>query len=912
MRVPFRWLLFVALLVALCCPALAASSASAASLPLTFKEVARTSLTAGSTYADDYDLYGFVGDHALVKKEGTDTWGLMDSSGEVPDGFAYVFDALPEGIPGTQVRYAESAGLYVVKEEWDGTTTHKGGETFTLLNRDGKTVGTYQDINIYCLYSNNTVIQSDAFLGDFREYCPEFKISSCGLIGVQDPTTGKWGYVDTSGKQVIDFAYDSVAMFSNGYAVVGTKDADEALKYEYGLIDMSGDVVVAPGTYARLGDCSEDGMVAFEDATSKKAGYLKVADGKATVAVQPTYDSMEMFHEGLALVLTSDQSSSGEWSVIDTSGAVRFSFTGSPDGCYFSDGYLAVNDYKRSDGTTGNVYLDESGSVVIDKGFYKVEGFYGDYAAVQMASENGWGFVDKSGNLHGGTYAYGSVTKTGLAWVKGTNGKYGVIDKTGREVIPCSYEGVWIWDNGIVRMTNADYTYDLFDSAGNKLTTTSYQLIFEPVDSDYYLFERDGKWGVGVLAEPVAPSAPQGLSAAPGDGSLSLSWSAPASDGGSAITGYSVYVGGAKVADLGADATSYVATGLSNGTSYDVSVTARSAAGEGEAATAAATPAAPAYERVWGQGALDTMESIVDEGFTATGGTVVLATGDGYWDALAASGVAGLEGAPVLLTSLDGTTLSPQTEAELGRLAPSRVYVCGGEMAVPDSVMSAVRSVTGVEPQRLWSQDATGTAVSIYEAGEGRWSKTAIVATCQSFMDALSVAPYAYHSGSPIFLARMSDDRLSDETLAAIRDGGFDRVLVVGGAMAVSPDVEGQLASAGVSDVRRLWGQDCEDTSLAIARWEVAEGGMGVSRMGVATDGVEEFVRSGRGYWDSLCGAALCGRDASVLVIAREGRYAAVDGVLSEHASEVVTLRVFGGEAAVPASVLEHALSYLE
>ena len=289
----------------------------------------------------------------------------------------------------------------------------------------------------------------------------------------------------------------------------------------------------------------------------------------------------------------------------------------------------------------------------------------------------------------------------------------------------------------------------------------------------------------------------------------------------------------------------------------------------------------------------------------------MLATGDGYWDALAASGVAGLEGAPVLLTSLDGTTLSDQTRSELGRLAPSRVYVCGGEMAVPDSVLSEVRSVTGVEPVRLWGQDATGTAVSIYREGEGRWSKTAIVATCQSFMDALSVAPYAYHSGSPILLARMSDDRLSDETLAAIRDGGFERVVIVGGSMAVSPDVEGQLASAGVSDVRRLWGQDCEDTSLAIARWEVAEGGMGVSRMGVATDGVEEFVRTGRGYWDSLCGAALCGRDASVLVIAREGRYAAIDGVLSGHASEVVTLRVFGGEAAVPASVLERALSYL-
>ena len=51
-------------------------------------------------------------------------------------------------------------------------------------------------------------------------------------------------------------------------------------------------------------------------------------------------------------------------------------------------------------------------------------------------------------------------------------------------------------------------------------------------------------------------------------------------------------------------------------------------------------------------------------------------------------------------------------------------------------------------------------------------SKTAIVATSQSFMDALSVAPYAYWAHAPIFLARPGDDRLSDETLAAIREGG--------------------------------------------------------------------------------------------------------------------------------------------
>ena len=112
---------------------------------------------------------------------------------------------------------------------------------------------------------------------------------------------------------------------------------------------------------------------------------------------------------------------------------------------------------------------------------------------------------------------------------------------------------------------------------------------------------------VSAATEAVAatvPDAPGNPAAATADGreqELTVSWSAPASDGGFEVTGYRVqwksgteaYDGSetsARQAVLGDAAASHTIAGLVNGTAYTVRVLAVNAAGAGAAAEVTATP----------------------------------------------------------------------------------------------------------------------------------------------------------------------------------------------------------------------------------------------------------------------------------------------------------------------------------
>ena len=118
-----------------------------------------------------------------------------------------------------------------------------------------------------------------------------------------------------------------------------------------------------------------------------------------------------------------------------------------------------------------------------------------------------------------------------------------------------------------------------------------------------YGSRRTGDFTFTIDAVPSIPSAPTNVSVVPGNNRLVVLWDAPASDGGSPVTGYRVeqeVASGSQsrstrsIVDpsrlLGVDDRGYAILDLANGTEYSVTVKAVNANGDGAPSTATATP----------------------------------------------------------------------------------------------------------------------------------------------------------------------------------------------------------------------------------------------------------------------------------------------------------------------------------
>lgn len=285
-----------------------------------------------------------------------------------------------------------------------------------------------------------------------------------------------------------------------------------------------------------------------------------------------------------------------------------------------------------------------------------------------------------------------------------------------------------------------------------------------------------------------------------------------------------------------------------------------------------------------------------------TASTVLVARADAYPDALAGAPLAGTEQAPVLLTHRDDLPAAVGTEID--RLGAQRAVILGESDVVSDQVADQLRD-RELAVERIGGNDRFATAAMLAQQVAGQTPQKVYLTEgadadpARGWPDAAAVSALAAHREIPVLLT--VTDRLPEATKQALQ--GVQHVTIVGGAPAVSPDVQNTIEAMGI-DVSRLVGDGRYATSAAVADTPMLAG-MDPSRLWAVTGG---------GWPDAITlGPAAAHADGILLLVPPHGipESLATADWLHNHADAVGDVAVGGGISAISPQTVHDLLTDL-
>jgi len=292
---------------------------------------------------------------------------------------------------------------------------------------------------------------------------------------------GKFGFIDKGNRLVIDYLFDNASDFESGRAIV---EINEKL----GVIDRAGNLILAC-EYDDLGAVSEGLMFAQKD---ELYGYYDI---NGTIKIQHKYEEAYSFVNGMAKVQIEDKQA-----YIDIYGSYLVP-PGYDNISFYSDTLLIFEDEDY-------LGLMQRNCVVVQNADYEEIGPLQNGRAL-IVQEDFIGYLDASGKLMIApkfeiypNYLSKATFKGNCAIVM-LKGKYGIIDKTGKLVVPASYTS--LGDVGSLVAFSKGKLWGYIDLSGKEIIKPAYDYA-ESFVNGQAIAEKQGLQGViSSKGEAIVP-----------------------------------------------------------------------------------------------------------------------------------------------------------------------------------------------------------------------------------------------------------------------------------------------------------------------------------------------------------------------------------------------------------------------